>query len=386
MIMKKNYGRFIALFLYMCILSVIIYNSYDVTYAEDIQTTAQSYVLIESETCRILKDHNSSQELPMGTMNKLMTILLAAEAINEGKLSFDQELTASATANSSKGATIWLMTGEKMNVRDLIKGLIIGNANDAAVVFAEALGGDTVSFVEDMNRRADELGMKNTIFTAPGGVDDENQHTTSYDMALLTREVVKYDFLKEIMTTWLDYVRDGKTELVNENNLVRSYNGILGVKACHSEKFGYSLAAAAERNGETYIAVVLCCEDKDERFSVGKKLLNTGFSVYKTIIPGFSGEHMMPLKVRHGTDSAVETEAAYLPPLVIPKGSEGKMETIIFLPEYIDAPLKKGQCVGTIGFYAEETLLYETPLVTVSSVGKNTFLKSFKKIIVKMFK
>ena len=279
--MIKKYGRFIALFLYMCILSVIIYNSYNVTYAEDIQTTAQSYVLIESETCRILKDYNSSQELPMGTMNKLMTVLLAAEAINEGKLSFDQELTASAAANSSKGATIWLMSGEKMSVIDLLKGLIIGNANDAAVVIAEALGGNTASFVEKMNRRADELGMKNTVFTAPGGVDDENQHTTSYDMALLTREVVKYSFLKEIMTTWLDYLRDGNTELVNENNLVRSYDGILGVKACHSEKSGYSLAAAAERNGETYISVILCCNDKDERFSIGKKLLNAGFSFYK---------------------------------------------------------------------------------------------------------
>jgi D-alanyl-D-alanine carboxypeptidase (penicillin-binding protein 5/6) len=188
------------------------------------------------------------------------------------------------------------------------------------------------------------------------------------------------------MKIWLCNVREGKTEVVNENSLVKSYDGIIGVKAWHTEKSGYSIAVSARRDGNSFTAVVMGCEDKDIRFIAAKQLLKDGFSGYRTVIPGFSSEYMKPLKVKGGTEMSVLTRAEEHPVLVIPKGSEGKMSTVVVEPLFVKAPVKKGQRVGTVAFYLEKTLLHETDLIADGDVEKNSFCKSLKKIIVKMFK
>jgi D-alanyl-D-alanine carboxypeptidase (penicillin-binding protein 5/6) len=356
-----------------------------ITYNEDPMLT-QAYVLMEAETGRVLKEQNGYTEVPIGTMCKLMTVLLVAEAIESGELKLDEMVVTSSHANSMQGAQIWLMHGEQMSVRDLLKGVIIGNANDATVALAEAVGQSEENFTAMMNTRAFELGMRNTGFYNSSGYGTEEQYSTAYDMALLCRELAKHGFLYEYMTCWRDFVRGEETELVNENKLVKNYDGIIGFKAGHSTKAGNCIAIGAERNNTTYIVVALGYSDKDERFDVAKSLLATGFSNYQVTNPSFSNEHLMPIKVVRGIDSAVMIEAKELNSLVVSKGKTEDITSVIFVPEYITAPVKKGQAIGVIGFYIDDVLLYETDLITTNAVDEMTLFKAFKKICTNLLK
>ena len=384
----KNIHSFILLILYTCTAVVYAYISVGQTcYCEvEIDMEKMSYVLMEVDTGTVLEKNMESDIRPMGTLNKIMTALLVMEKIDEGALSMDTELTASSDACNASGAVIWLEKGDKINVYELMKGMLGGNANDAANVLAEAVSGTKEEFVKLMNRRAADLEMKDTVFTMPGESDDENQMTTALDMAVLSSKVAAYTALHDMITVRYELIRDGKAEVVNENKLVTSYNGITGLKAGHTKESGYSVVASACRSGGNYVAVVLGCTDEDERFIAAKQLLNNGFTKYKSVTPGFNREYMKPLTVKHGTDSAVELRAYSISELIIRRGTEGKIKTVVILPKYIEAPVRENQCVGVLAFYSQDTLLYETQLVTENSVEKNTFFKSLKKIISKMFK
>ena len=345
-----------------------------------------SWILTEQETGYVISEYNSDKRVPSGALNKLMTALIAAEYIESGEISMETELTASEAAHTATGAVIWLDTGEKITAGELMKALLIGNAGDAAVVFAETIAGGCDEFTCLMNFRAAELGMKNTFFTSPYAIDDDSQYTTAFDTALLTSEIASHEELREIMLTWRDTVRGGKTETVNENTLIRTYEGVNGVKAWHTEQSGYCAAVSAHRSGGKYTAVVLGSEDSEERFDFAKQLLKKGISGYKTIIPGFSSEYMKPLKVKQGTEDSVILNAENLSTLVVPKETEDTLRIVTVSPDYIKAPVRKGQKIGTLAFYLDRTLLYETSLIAADSVPEKTFRKSLRKIIVKMFK
>lgn len=354
--------------------------------AEAENCNAEAYIIMETNTGYITDEYNSNKRLPAGAVNKMMTLFIALEAIDEGIISPDMMLTASENAHSASGAVIWLDAGEKITVRDLLKGVIIGNANDAAIVLAEAVCGNTETFTELMNVRAVELGMNDTNFTSPGNTDDVNQYTTAHDVAVLQRNLSGRDSISEIMQTRLEYIREQKTELVNENIMAEKYDGYISGKAWHTSDSGYSVSVSAMRNGINFTAVVLGSDSKDERFDIVKNLLKKSFNGYRTIVPGFDVSDMKPVKVKYGTDRAVMINAENIIPAVVPKGKEQSLKTVIFMPEYIEAPVEKGQKIGSVAFYCEDTLLYETSLVTASSVSKNTFMQCFKKIMVKMFK
>lgn len=342
-------------------------------------------LLMEVETGTVIKHGGGYDKVAQGTLNKLMTVLLAAEEIESGNLSMDSVLTASSNANSQKGAVVWLMAGENITVEELLKSVIIGNANDAAMVIAEEIGGSEEEFVGMMNARAFELGMRNTVFKNAAGYDCSGQYSTAYDIAILCRELLRHEFLYPFMNTWIDNVRNGQTEVVNENKLVRTYDGITGLKASHSEESGYCLAMAAERDGKKYIAVVLGCVDEDERFSAGKSLMSDGFAYFKVTTPSFSGEFIKPVTVRGGLDRAVSITAGSLDGLVVPENN-GEITTVVFMPEYIDAPVKKGQRIGCVGFYNGDTLLYETDLITEEAVEKISFKSSIGVFLHNLYK
>lgn len=343
------------------------------------------FLLMEGETGTVLQQNGGYDKVPQGTLNKLMTVLLTAEEIEIGNLTINEVLTVSSNANSQKGAVVWLMPGEEITVEELLKSVIIGNANDASVVLAESIGGNEEEFTGMMNARAFELGMRNTIFKNPAGYDCEGQYSTPYDMALLCRELLKHEFLYEIMNTWIDKVRGGQTEVVNENRLVRTYEGIIGIKASHTEASGYCLALAAQRNGKLYIAIVMGSSDEDSRFAIGKELMSNGFSMYKVTTPSFSGEFIKPVSVRGGLDRAVGITAEHLEGLVVPENG-GEISSVIFMPEYIDAPVKKGQKIGIVGFYNGDTLLYETSLIAESDVKKITFMSAIDIFLHNLYK
>ena len=271
-----------------------------------------------------------------------------------------------------------------MTVSDLLKAVIIGNANDAAAVLAEGVSGSVPAFVMEMNARAFDLGMHQTIFTNPQGYDDEKQCTTARDLAKLCQRLAKYETLQPYFQTWRDFLRGEATELVNENTFSRTYEGHIGFKASHTEQSGWCLAEGATRNGMTCIAVVLNGAE-DQRFADVKQLLKAGFSQYRVMQPLFSDEFLKPLTVKGGVSTAVRFTADDVHGVVVPK-AEPDLTAVLQLPSYIEAPVQKGRKIGSVAFYNGDTMLYETALVTTEPVEAMTFSRAFAKITVKMLK
>lgn len=353
--------------------------------AADVEISSKAALLMEVSTGQILYEKDAHVPLPIGTLNKIMTTLLVAEAVEDGKLTLTDEITASAKANSMKQAVIWLRVGEKMSVDDLLKAVIIGNANDAAVALAEAVCGTEEAFVKKMNSRARELGMSGTVFKNCTGYDEENQGSTAYEVALMSRELLKHRFLYPYMTCWTTDLRGGETSVVNANVLVKSYEGVIGVKAGHSEAAGHCLVSAAERDGTAYMAVVLGSSDKDSRFREAKSLMNSAFANYQIISPTIPSEVFKAIPVTHGVSSEVGIRAENLSSIVIRSGTLKDLRTEVLLPKRITAPVKAGQVLGEVDFYHGDRLVYKKKLMALSDVEKLTPYKAFVKLFKNTF-
>lgn len=336
--------------------------------------------LIEANTGCVLSEENADMRLPVGSLAKLMTAYLTGQAMADGTLSPETILTAGDNVTGTKGAVIWLEKGDTITTAELLTGLIAGNANDAAAVLAQKISGSTENFVRDMNAAAFDLGMRNTCFTSPQGYDDPAACSTARDMGILCCAVLKNELLQPYLTTWRTFIRNESVEIVNENTLTRTLEGCRGLKAAHSEDAGQCLAAACERDGMLCAAVVLGCSDEDVRFSIAKKLLNTGFSSFGLTLPSLSEEFLSPLKIHGGTENAVLLQAAVIPLLAVKQNGEA-LHTVIVLPEYLQAPVRKGQTAGTVYFYHGDTLLCSTELLITEDVPEMTFRYAFRKIL-----
>lgn len=362
------------IFTILIIFAIFLFRTNLILYATEEKISSE--ILIDGNTGQVLYENNSDRLVHIGSLNKLMTILLVAEEIESGELSLNDDLTAGNNAFNEKGAVIWLETGEKMSVSDLLKGVIIGNANDACIVFAEKISGSEKDFVKLMNQKAKELGMKNTVFTDCKGTGDGNQYSTAYDISLLARELIKFDFLIPYMTTYMDELRNGATQLVNTNTLVRTYDGILGIKAGYSEKSGYSLSSAAQRDDSVFITVVIGCDEKEDCIKKGKNLLDKGFSSYETIRPVVPKELMKGVKVKNGTAENILVKPEMLSETTIPIGCSGDIEYEIILPEYLEAPVNKNQKIGEISYFLYDDEIYHTDIIASDSVEKMTFFNA----------
>lgn len=346
----------------------------------------KSYILIESTTGTVIEEKNPSQRLNAGYMSKLMTLLLIAEDIETGKYLLSTELTASSSVTGTKGAVVWLESGDRMTVEELIKSVIIGNANDAVTVLAEKSEKTIDEFVLRMNGEAFDMGLRDTAFYSPYGYYDEREYTTVHDIAVICSKLAKYDFMKPYFKTWRDFVKSGQTELVNENTLARTYDRHIGFKACHSDESGYCIAEGGiNDSGMCYIAVILGAESDDVSFGSAKKLINKGFSDYKVTATMFPDEMLMPIRVRNGEDSAVEIHLRNQSNLVVPRGVN-ELSTVVIIPEYLTAPLEKGQKIGSAGFYSEKNLVCEIDIITSDSVDKLTFGFILKKTLYNLLK
>lgn len=346
----------------------------------------KSYILMESATGTVIEEKNSSQRMNAGYLSKLMALLLVAEDIETGKYLLSTELTASQSVTGIKGAVVWLESGDKMTVEELIKSVVIGNANDAVTVLAEKSEQTVEKFVMRMNGEAFDLGLRDTAFYSPYGYYDEREYTTAYDIAVICRQLAKYEFMRPYFKTWRDFVKSGQTELVNENTLARTYERHIGFKACHSEEAGYCIAEAGINDNQTcYIAVILGAESDDISMSCAKKLINKGFSDYKVTATMFPDEMLMPIKIRNGEDSAVEIHLKNQSSLIVPRGVN-ELSTVVVIPNYLTAPVKKGQKIGTAGFYSEKNLVCEIDIVAGGDVKELSFGYVFKKMIYNMLK
>ncbi len=341
------------------------------------QKNSFCYVLIEAEGKAIVASENENVKVPVGTMAKLMTVLITAENIENGKITLNDILKASSSANSMQGAQIWLMPNEEITVEELLKAVIIGNANDAAVVLAEKIAGSEENFTEMMNDKAKEIGMNSTVFTNCNGYyDDNEQISTAYDLAVLCSELAKYEFLHKYFVCWHDFVRGGKTELVNANELVKSYDGIIGFKAGYTDNSEYCVAAGAERDNVTYISVVLGFEDKDKALSKAKGLLNTAFAEYTVFTPELPKNIPNEIPVKGGLAKTVPIEYGKIRKVVLPDSAVNSVTSKIIMTDYVYAPVSKGHKVGEIQFFRNDKLMFCVDIVTKENINEINMIKS----------
>lgn len=348
------------------------------------EITAKSAIVMEATTGQVLYEKNSQEKLSVSHLVKLMSILKVMQAINAEKFTLDTMQTTSSHANSMGDPQIWLNVGEKISTEDLIKSITIGNANDGCVVLSEAVSSSEEAFVSDMNDEAVKLGMDNTHFVNCTGIEADGQYSSANDIALIAKELLKYSDLEKYFTTWMLSVRGGQTELVSTNKLIRTYNGITGMKAAASTQAGNCLVATAKRGKLNLICVILLSASPDSRFSEAKELMDSTFAQYQMFSPEINPESMDPIKVKHGQQAKVDIERIGTQGLVIKRGISNDVDVRVTKEEEIEAPAIKGYTIGKIQYFLNDELILEDTLVTKSAVERINIKYSFKKLFEKM--
>ena len=352
--------------------------------AANLEVAAKSALLMDMATGTILYEQNAHEKLPPASVTKVMTMLLIMEAIDSGKISWDDTVTVSEAAAAKGGSQIYLKVGETMSVSDMLKSVAVSSANDCACALAEHIAGSESAFVEKMNIRAGQLGMYDTHFVNCTGLDDgENakEHLTSaYDIAIMSRELMlNHPDIQKFTTIWMDTVRNGAFGLSNTNKLVRFYPGATGLKTGFTSAAGYCLSATAERNGLGLIAVVLGAKTSQERFAGCKSMLDYGFANYALIKPEMPTENTIPVKL--GTGKIVSAVPGEDVALLIDKGQENQVNVKIELEESLTAPISKGQKVGTLTVRAGEQVLKQVPMVAGEAVPRLSWWELFVKTL-----
>lgn len=368
----------------LCIFISIILLTVSVV-AEESASPSYSYVLMEGSTATLLYADNGNYVFEPYHFSKLMTLLLAVEAIERGELSFDTVVTVSDHANSMPDPQIWLRIGEEITVSELITSITVGNANDACVCLAEAVSGTEEAFVALMNQRAKELGMSRTYYADSIGLA-EGSYTTACDLAILASELSRYDELTEYFTTWLTYVRDGEAQLVNNNKLVRNYNGITGMKAFSTATLGNCVVASAKREDLTMICVIIGEQEKDAQFATAKEKMTVGFSAYMLYRPKATDIYCRPVKVSKGVKNELETYVGDLGKFIIRKSREDEVEVHAEYFDGITAPIKEGDAVGRIVYTLDGEEIYYAPISAKEPTEKISFFSAFKKLFLQLIK
>lgn len=343
---------------------------------------AKAYVLMDVNTGTVLLENNGNEALYPASVTKIMSLLLVCEAIDSGKLSFDETLVCSETASEKGGSQIWLEPGEEMTVRDLLKATAVYSANDACTLLGEAVAGSEEAFVHLMNERAAALGMERTHFDNCTGLDDDTttHQTTAYDVALMSRALAGVRFIREYTTVWMDTLRNGKTQLVNTNKLIRYYPGATGLKTGTTSKAGCCVSATAERDGLELIAVVMGASNSSDRFNGARALLDYGFTNYEVFTPQADASLLTPVPVIHGECENVELYADGLRDVLLHKGEGAGVQQRVTIAESAEAPIIKGEPLGDLEFYNENGVVARYSLKAAADIEKLTFSKAFLRI------
>lgn len=337
----------------------------------ELTLTSHAALLMEKSTGEILYAQNEHDALPPASVTKIMTVLLTMEAIDSGRIALDDMVTVSAYAAGMGGSHVFLAEGEQMSVDDLLKAVCVSSGNDAAVALAEHVAGVTELFVEQMNNRARELGMKDTHFVNCTGLTAEGHVTSAHDIALMSRELLlHHPEVRNYTTIWMDTLRSGTFGLSNTNKLIRFYEGATGLKTGFTQEAGYCISATAERDGMELIAVIMKGTTSDSRNTDAKTLLNYGFSTYT--LADIQPEEPLPvLPVTLGT---ADTVALTLPEegrtLLLEKSRSGGLTQTVELPGTVTAPIQAGQQVGTLTVRQDDTALLTVPIVAADTVEK----------------
>lgn len=345
-----------------------------VTFTGDFKV--RGMLLMEASTGRVLFAKDENKEVPLASVTKVMSTLLVMEAIQEGKIKLSDMVTVSQRAASMGGSQVYLEFGEQMSVDDMLKALIVVSANDATIALAEHVYGSEETFIAQMNKRAKELGMMNTVFVNTNGLDAEGHYSSAYDVALMTRELLKFPLVTKYSTIWMDTIRNGEFGLANTNKLIRFYQGANGMKTGFTSIAKYCLSGTAQRDGLQLIAVVLGADSSDERFAVTKKMLDFGFANYTVMHPDKAT--LDPITTNGGVE--LTTALEYTPPSLLLEKGQSKVETKFELPESIEAPVAKGETVGVVRYYVGGTEVGNAPIFCAKHNDKINFWIIFGRI------
>ena len=349
-----------------------------------LEVAGKSALLMDAATGTVLYEKNAHEALPPASVTKIMTMLLIMEAIDSGKIRWEDTVTASEAAAAKGGSQIYLKVGETMSVSDMVKSIAVSSANDCACAMAEHIAGSEEAFVAQMNQRAAELGMQDTHFVNCTGLDDgENagQHRTSaHDIALMSRQLLKdHPNIKKFTTIWMDTIRNGTFGLSNTNKLVRFYQGATGLKTGFTSGAGYCLSASAQREGMELIAVVMGADTSASRNAACKQLLDYGFANYALVQPELKDPE--PVNVKLGKANTVSAVLGKSQGLLIDKAQKSSVAMELSIDSSVTAPVSQGQRLGTLTLKAGEQVLQEVPLVAEEAVERLTFGDLFRMVL-----
>lgn len=346
-----------------------------------------SAILIEQKTGQILYEQNPHEQLRPASVTKVMSILLIMEALDRGDISLDTMIPCSEHARSMGGSQIWLDTRETLSVNDMLKAICVVSANDCTVAMAEYIAGSEESFVQKMNARAKELGMNDTNFVNCHGIDEDGHVTSAYDISLMSRELlINHPSITNYTTIYMDTLRDGKSQLVNTNKLLRTYDGCTGLKTGSTSLALYNLSASATRNDLSLIAVVMHAPSPSVRFGDARKLLDYGFANYSSVSFGSANDVVTTVEINKGVEKTVngifETSANVL----IKKGMESSVVQNISINENLEAPILKGQKIGTATYTLNDEIVATINIVAEKEVKKSTIFNITKNIYSEWFR
>lgn len=343
--------------------------------------TCGSAILIEQSSGKVLYDHNSHEKLRPASVTKIMTILLIMEAIDSGKLNYTDQIPCSENASSMGGSQIWLDTKETLSVDEMLKAICVVSANDCTVAMAEYLAGSEENFVNQMNAKAKELGMNDTTFKNCHGIDEDGHVSSSYDIALMSRELLeKHPDITKYTTIYMNSLRDGKSELVNTNKLVRNYKGATGLKTGSTSLALYNLSASATRDDLSLIAVIMKAPTTKDRFAEATKLLDYGFANYNYKVLGKANDVVKDVSVSKGVSSSVSAVLEYDSGTLLPKGADTNIVQNINVPDTVSAPIKKGDKLGEVVYTLNDETISTIDVIANEDIDKIDFFNMTKHI------
>lgn len=355
--------------------------------AEEFDINAKSAILIDAKSGDVIYEKNSHEKLPPASVTKIMTMLLAMEAIERGDIHLEDKVTISARAASMGGSQLYMEAGEQQTVETLLKGISIASANDACVAMGEHLGGTEELFVGIMNKRAKELNMVNTNFVNTNGLPVENHYTTAHDIAIMSKELLKHPTIHNWLTVWMDTVsvgKDGKPKtqlgITNTNRLIKTYPGANGIKTGYTGEAGYCLSASATKNNMTLISVVLGAPTTHVRWNESTKLLDYGFAVYECMTLASKNQVLGTVNVDKGKEGVINVIPEDDISLLIKKEDKKNITKEINLPERIKAPIKKGSIIGELVVYQNNEIYKTYPLIAEKDVDQANILNLYQKL------
>jgi len=372
----------------VCLIISIFIKNVKANEIEDLAPNAKSAIMIEASTGEILFRKNENEKLAPASMTKMMSMLLIMEELEKGNLKWDEIITASQNASSMGGSQIFLETGEKMTVKELLKGIAIASGNDATVALAERISGSETAFVKKMNEKARDLGLKNTNFITSTGLDADNHYSTAYDMSIIAKELVKYPKILEFTGTYEDYLRTGTSNpfwLVNTNRLVRFYSGVDGLKTGYTSSAGYCLTATAKRDNMRLITVVMNEPNTEKRSADTTKMLDYGFNTY--MVKNIIDEDIVIDTVEVNLGKKLDVDITPSEKITILNKKTDEMRKITYELEVnkITAPIKKGDKVGTIKILEEGKLISTISATVKEDIEKanilTIFLRNLKEVL-----